>query len=263
MDLNLKNKVVMVTGGGTGTEEAIANCLAMEGAIPVIVGPGGSQNDVLAKSLNARGIPALSIVFELGESNSAELAVNKIIEKFGRIDAIVNNGATNDWVGLESATPERFRESIKINLFHYYDIVHYAVPALKISKGSIVNIASRTPLTGEGNASGYAAAKGGVLGLTREWAVELLKSGVRINVVVPGELLPPGYKKSTKISGDQEEKFRQIKRRIPLSNRMTTHEEIADMVVFLLSSGSTHITGEIIFVDGGYVHLDRSIPMPD
>ncbi len=138
-------------------------------------------------------------------------------------------------------------------------MVHHALPELKKSKGSIVNITSKTAETGQGNTSAYAASNGGRNALTREWAVELLKYGIRVNAVVVAECYTPLYDKWIKTLPNPEEKLKEITSKIPLENRMTTAEEIANMVAFLLSERSSHTTGQIIHVDGGYVHLDRAL----
>ena len=113
--------------------------------------------------------------------------------------------------------------------------------------------------TGQGGTSAYAAANGGRNALTREWAVELLKYGIRVNAVIVAECYTPLYDKWIKTLPNPEETLAKIYDKIPLGKRMTTAEEIADMVVFLLSKRSSHTTGQIIYVDGGYTHLDRAL----
>ena len=95
--------------------------------------------------------------------------------------------------------------------------------------------------------------------MTREWAVELLKYGIRVNAVVVAECFTPLYAKWIETLPDPQAKLKEIESKIPLGNRMTTAEEIANMVVFLLSERSSHTTGQLIYVDGGYVHLDRAL----
>jgi L-fucose dehydrogenase len=137
-------------------------------------------------------------------------------------------------------------------------VVQAALPELIKSKGSIVNISSKVAETGQGGTSGYAAANGGRNALTREWAVELLKYGIRVNAVIVAECYTPLYDKWIKTLPNPEETLKQIIERIPLEKRMTTGEEIANTVAFLLSNKSSHTTGQLIHVDGGYVHLDRA-----
>ncbi len=142
---------------------------------------------------------------------------------------------------------------------HYYLLAHHALPYLKESKGAIVNISSKTAETGQGGTSGYAAANGARNALTREWAVELLPYSIRVNAVIVAEAWTPLYENWIKTFDNPEDKLAKITANIPLEHRMTKTEEIADMVAFLLSSRSGHTTGQLIHVDGGYVHLDRAL----
>ena len=177
----------------------------------------------------------------------------------GRIDALVNNAGLNDGVGIESGTAEDFVVSLRRSLVHYFEMTHFALPFLKEARGAVVNISSKVALTGQGGTSGYAAAKGGILALTREWAVDLSRFGVRVNTVIPAEVITPAYREWLDKFPDAEAKLAGIVSKIPLGQRMTKPEEIAATVLFLLSDQAGHITGQHLIVDGGYVHLDRSI----
>ena len=255
MDLELKDKVVLITGGAKGIGEAISRAVCAEGAIPVILDRDADAAHELHLQLSPSGV----IVAELSSAENCRNAVAEVIAQFGRLDALVNNAGVNDGVGLERGSPEKFVESLRRNLLHYYNMAHYALPYLKTSRGGIVNIASKTAYTGQGNTSGYVAAKGGILGLTREWAVELLPYGMRVNAVVPAEVMTPLYRHWLDTFPNPKEKLQDIVAKIPLEKRMTLPEEIAAMVVFLLSQRAGHITGQHLFVDGGYVHLDRAL----
>jgi L-fucose dehydrogenase len=133
------------------------------------------------------------------------------------------------------------------------------VAQLKARRGAIVNISSKTALTGQGGTSAYVAAKAALLGLTREWAAELAADGVRVNAVLPAEVMTPMYRRWIGTRPDPDAELRCIEQRIPLGRRMTTDREIADLVVFLLSDRSSHTTGQWLHPDGGYVHLDRAL----
>ena len=259
MNLQLKNKVIIVTGGAKGIGEGIVKLLAEEEAIPVIVGRNEEDNKKLLNEMMAEGRQAFQVAAELTQPAECEKAVKAVIEKFGRIEGLVNNAGVNDGIGLEKGNYERFMESLHKNLVHYYLMAHFALGELKRSKGSIVNISSKTAETGQGNTSAYAAANGGRNALTREWAVELLKYGIRVNAIVVAECWTPLYEKWINSLPDKEQKLKEITSKIPLGHRMTTAGEIANMAAFLLSERSSHTTGQIIHVDGGYVHLDRAL----
>lgn len=259
MDLQLKNKVIIVTGGAKGIGEGIVRVLAREGAIPLIVGRSETDNLKLVNELKIICPEIFQVVAELNEPEESEKAIKAIVSKYGRIEGLVNNAGQNDGVGLENGSYELLIKSLHRNLVHYYLVAHFALPELKKSKGSIVNITSKTAETGQGNTSAYAAANGGRNALTREWAVELLKYGIRVNAVVVSECWTPLYEKWIQTLSNPEEKLKEITSRIPLGKRMTTKEEIADMTAFLLSKKSSHTTAQLIHVDGGYVHLDRAL----
>ncbi len=259
MNLQLQDKVIIVTGGAKGIGEGIVKVLAAEGAIPVIVGRSEADNLKTLHAVQAAGGNAYQVVAELTQPQECEKAVKLVLEKFGHIDGLVNNAGVNDGVGLENGTYEKFMASLHKNVVHYYLMAHYALPALKLSKGAIVNITSKTAETGQGGTSAYAAANGGRNALTREWAVELLKYGIRVNAIVVAECWTPLYETWIKTLPNPAEKLKEIEAKIPLENRMTTSEEIANTTAFLLSTASSHTTGQLIHVDGGYVHLDRAL----
>jgi L-fucose dehydrogenase len=233
--------------------------LAAEGAVPVVVGRDEADNRATVAALEAAGGQAWQVVAELSDPAECERAVAAVRARFGRIEGLVNNAGFNDGVGLEHGDYQRLLASLHQNLVHYYLMAHHALPELKKSKGAIVNITSKTAETGQGNTSAYAAANGGRNALTREWAVELLKYGIRVNAVVVAECWTPQYARWIETLPDPAEKLREITARIPLENRMTTAEEIGSTVAFLLSQQSSHTTGQLIHVDGGYVHLDRAL----
>jgi L-fucose dehydrogenase len=258
MNLGLQEKVILVTGGGLGIGFAISHACAMEGAIPVILNNDGPAIQANLAVLRAKGYRFGFIPGWLTSPESCSQAVDAALSQFGRIDGLVNNIGVNDKIGLESGTPEAFLKSVENNLWHYYSMAHFCLPHLKETFGTIVNTASKVAYTGQGGTSGYAAAKGAQLALTREWAVELLPYGIRVNAVVPSEVDTPAYQEWLANFDDPHEKLADIVRKIPLGTRMTTPAEIASAVVFLLSPVSGHTTGQHVFVDGGYVHLDRA-----
>jgi L-fucose dehydrogenase len=259
MDLQLQDKVVIVTGGAKGIGESIARVLSLEGAIPVIIGRNEADNQQAVAAIEAAGGRAWHVAAELAEPAECEKAVQAVVAHFGRLDGLVNNAGVNDGVGLEHGDYQGFMQSLHRNVVHYYLMAHHALPELIKARGAIVNITSKTAETGQGNTSAYAAANGGRNALTREWAVELLKYGIRVNAVMVAECWTPAYETWLQTLTNPDEKLREITSKIPLGNRMTTAEEIANTTVFLLSQRSSHTTGQILHIDGGYVHLDRAL----
>lgn len=259
MNLQLQDKVILITGGAKGIGEAIARGTAEEGALPVIVDMDAEAMDKLREEFARSKTPCLFIQGKLTDVEACGRSVQEAVAKFGKLDGLVNNAGVNDGVGLEKGSPTDFVHSLERNLLHYYNMAHFALPHLKKTSGAIVNIASKTAVTGQGGTSGYVASKGAILGLTREWAVELLPYQIRVNAVVPAEVMTPLYRKWLSQFPEPQEKLASITSKIPLARRMTTPSEIASAVLFLLSAQAGHITGQHIYVDGGYVHLDRAL----
>ena len=259
MDLQLKDKVIVVTGGAKGIGAAIVHACAAEAAIPVIVDRDEDAGKRLESDLKSKGSACGLIPVDLETPDGCSRSIEQTLKNFGQIDALVNNAGRNDKVGLESGSVKEYVASLKRNLVHYYGMAHYALPHLKHSRGTIVNIGSKTAVTGQGSTSGYASSKGAIMALTREWAAELLPYGIRVNTVMPAEVMTPLYRSWLDTFPNPEDKLKTILTKIPLEQRMTTSEEIAAMVVFLISAKSSHTTGQHLFVDGGYVHLDRAL----
>ena len=248
MNLSLENKVIIVSGGARGIGEGIVKTLLAEKAIPVVIDQRMSSIEGV-KTIQA----------DLTNPAACATAIEKIAKEFGSIDGLVNNAGVNDGVNLANGNYQAFIDSLHKNLVHYYLLAHHALPYLKTSKGVIVNISSKTAETGQGGTSAYAAANGGRNALTREWAVELLPFGIRVNAVIVAECYTPMYQEWIQTQSNPDEKLKAIQANIPLGNRFTTPEEIGQTVCFLLSDKSSHTTGQLIHVDGGYVHLDRAL----
>jgi L-fucose dehydrogenase len=221
MDLRVKDKVVLVTGGAKGIGAAVARACALEGAIPVIVDRESEVGEKLQSERKNSGTACGLSTADLSSPQAYAQVVEESVRAFGRIDALVNDARFDDEVSRESENTSDFVASLSRNLLHYYTMTHYALPHLKKSKGVIVNIGSET------STAGSACATGGVLALTREWAAELLRYGIRVNAVVPVG--------------------------------SSTPEETATTAVFLISPESGHTTGQHLFVNGARTHLKHAL----
>jgi L-fucose dehydrogenase len=257
MDLELNDKVAIITGGGRGIGAAITRAFAGEGAVACIVGHGSRDAAQLTAEIAAFGQRVEQHDCEMTDESQVRAAVAAILERHGRIDIIVNNAGVNDGVGLRASTAE-FRASLERNLVHCFVIVQACLDALIASRGTIINIGTKCAATGQGGTSGYTAAKGAMNALTREWALDLAPHGIRVNAIIPAEVLTPMYERWISQRPDPAAAITKIESCIPLERRMTTKQEIANAVVFAASPRSSHTTGQILYVDGGYTHLDRA-----
>lgn len=260
MDLGLAGKVIVVTGGGAGIGAGITRACLVERARVVVVGRRSRNVQEFLKEMSASRADCTFLEAHLENTARCKQVIAEVEERFGGIFGLVNNAGVNDHIGLEAGSVDEFVASLHRNLVHYYALAHYALPALKKARGTIVNISSKVALTGQGRTSAYAASKGAQLALTREWAAELLAYGIRVNAVLPAEVMTPLYRREVEATGDAEGTLKKITEKIPLGHRMTLDSEIAAAVVFLLSpTQSGHTTGQHLIVDGGYVHLDRAL----
>lgn len=261
MDLNLTDKVVIVTGGAKGIGAAISQSFAAEGAKLVIASRPSAMASEFVEKLKEKS-EVLYIEGDLTSPGICQKIINQTVETFGQIDVLVNNAGVNDGCNIDDSL-DKFKQSLNTNLIQVFELVHYAFPHLEKSRGNIVNIGSKVAETGQGNATGYAAAKGAVNALTREWALEFRMKGIRVNSIIPAECMTPLYRSCLDRLPNPDEEERRITSMIPLGERMTTAEELADLTVFIASSRSSHTTGQIIYADGGYTHLDRKCTVKD
>lgn len=260
MDLGLQDKLIVITGGGAGIGAGISRACLAEGARVVVLGRRSHNVQEFMAEMQKTAAKCDLVEAHLEDLDRCQTAIAEIEDRFGDIYGLVNNAGVNDGAGLEKGSVAQFVESLQKNLIHYYALAHYALNSLKRTQGSIVNISSKVAMTGQGNTSGYAASKGAQLALTREWAAELLKYNIRVNAVLPAEVMTPLYRRWLDTLGDPDAELKRITDKVPLGHRMTLSSEIAAATVFLLSpSQSGHTTGQHLIVDGGYVHLDRAL----
>ena len=260
MDLGLKDKLIVITGGASGIGEAITRAALAEGARVAILTRITPQVQAFQAEMLAAGVPVDLHALELSDTSACTAAIRSIEQRHGDLFALVNNAGVNDGVSLATGTLDQWNQSLANNLTHAFLLAQQALPSLQRTHGTILNIASKVAVTGQGGTSGYAAAKGALLALTREWAVELLPFHIRVNAILPAEVMTPLYESWLSRQPDPAARRAAIEQRIPLGHRMTTPAEIAAAAVFLLSpTQSAHTTGQHLFIDGGYAHLDRAI----
>ena len=255
MDLGLRDKIVLVTGGAKGIGAATVKAFLAEDCKVVIVDRDTEAGPVLAKS---SGSKARFVEADLTNLKSCKQAIEQTVSWFGGLDVLVNNAGFNDGLGLETS-PVDFMTSVQNNLLHVYAMTHYSLPQLRKGPGSILNLGSKVSVTGQGKTSAYAAAKGAISALTREWAVALAPEKVRVNCVIPAECLTDQYEQFFQTQTNPEAAKKAIADLVPFAQRLTTPEEIAKTIVFLASECSSHTTGQLVYVDGGYTHFDRAV----
>jgi len=255
MDLGLRDKIVLVTGGAKGIGAATVKAFLVEDCKVVIVDRDTKAGPILAKSSCSK---ARFVEADLTNLKSCKQAIEQTVSWFGGLDVLVNNAGFNDGLGLETS-PEDFMTSVQNNLLHVYAMTHYSLPQLRKGPGSILNLGSKVSVTGQGKTSAYAAAKGAISALTREWAVALAPEKVRVNCVIPAECITDQYEQFFQTQTNPEAAKKAIADIVPFEQRLTTPEEIAQTIVFLASDRSSHTTGQLVFVDGGYTHFDRAV----
>ncbi|MPB63995.1 SDR family oxidoreductase [Campylobacter upsaliensis] len=258
MDLRIKDKICVISGGAKGIGLGIARLWAREGGIPVILSRSTMDKDLENEFKNLYENFGFYQI-DLKEYEKIKKLIGEIYQKYGSIYALVNNAGANDNLHIKNSSTKDLVKSYENNLFHYYTLVKECLLYIKKEKGSILNIVSKTALTGQGRTSAYASAKAAQIGFTREWACAFAKDEVRVNALSPAEVMTPLYEKWLQNFLDPKEQYEKISKTIPLGQRFTSIEEIANTAVFTLSPLASHTTGQILFVDGGYVHLDRAL----
>jgi L-fucose dehydrogenase len=254
MDLHLRNQSVLVTGATKGIGAATGRAFAAEGARVAILGRDTAAGQALAAELPG----SVFLQADLTREADCEQAIARTVAAFGRLDVLVNNAGVNDSVPL-TASPAEFLGSLQRNLLHVFSLTHHARPHLVATRGNVVNVTSKVAWTGQGGTSGYAAAKGAINALTREWAIALGRDGVRVNCVVPAECESDQYDRWFNSPPAPAAARARVERLVPFGHRLTKAEELADSIVWLASARASHVTGQFLFVDGGYTHLDRAL----
>jgi NAD(P)-dependent dehydrogenase (short-subunit alcohol dehydrogenase family) len=249
--VKLEGKVAIVTGAASGIGRATALLFAAEGAAVVVadVNNGGGMQTV--EAIRSAGGRAQYVHTDVSRSPDVQAMVRAAVERFGRLDVLFNNAGIAVFKGVEETTEDEWDRVVAVNLRGVYLGIKYAAPEMRrAGGGSIINTSSVHGMQTVAGLAAYAASKHGVLGITRAAALDLARSGIRVNAIQPGAIETPIMRANLRAVGDEEEEYRKIAAAEPLG-RVGTAEEIARAAVFLASDDASFITGAPIAVDGG------------
>ena len=248
--MRLADKVVVVTGAASGIGAASAQRFSKEGARVVLADILEDEAHAKAEIINARGGTAVAIKCDVRQADDVHRAVKTAVDRWGRLDVMFNNAGVNVHGLVGDMSEEAFFECIDLNLASVYRGCHFAAPIMERQHGgSIINTSSIQAVRGFWTFPAYAAAKAGILGLTRQIAVDYGKAGVRVNAILPGAINTPMSQAELLHMGKNA---LETNDRVPLLSRWGTPEEVASTALFLASDDSSYITGQSILVDGGF-----------
>ncbi|RMD83036.1 MAG: glucose 1-dehydrogenase [Chloroflexi bacterium] len=252
--MEFQGKVAIVTGGAQGIGRATALALAREGAAVVIADRDAAATTALVEGINAWGGRALAVIADVSDEGDAARIANEAVLEFGGIDLLVNNAGIQQPGTIESTTLQLWQEIINVNLTGVFLVSRFVMPELRRrGGGAIVNVASVYGLRAEAGWAAYAASKGGVIALTRAMALDGAPDGIRVNCVCPGLIDTPLLRANAALVNTQrpDEALRTFARRVPLG-RLGTPEEVAAVILCLLSPTAGYLTGTVITADGGW-----------
>lgn len=248
MNISLKDKVAVVTGGTRGIGFAIVKAMVESGAKVAIWGSRQETADAASAKIREQypNCNVMAMAPKLTEQKEVEEAMNAVVEKFGGIDILANNAGISQNIPLENYTDDDLEKIVDLNIKAVFICSKAAAHLMKEKGGSIINTSSVVSFYGQGLGSMYPASKAAVNGLTRALSRELGKNGIRVNAVAPG------VTKTDMVASLPENMVAPLLQRIPLA-RMGEAEDIANAVVFLASDKASYITGAVIPVDGGAI----------
>ncbi len=254
--MQLDNRVAFITGGSSGIGAASAVRLAHEGAKVAILGRSEDELQEVVEKIKQAGGEAMAVVGDIADVQSMQDAYSRVIKQWGRLDIVFANAGINGvWAPIEELSPEDWRKTIDINLSGTFYTVKYAVPHLKRNGGAIVVTSSvnGTRMYSNTGATAYACTKGAQVVMTKMLALELAKHQIRINAICPGAI-------ETKIDDNTERRNLEKAQepvefpegKVPLTDgKPGTSEQVAELVLFLVSDAASHITGSEMWIDGG------------
>jgi NAD(P)-dependent dehydrogenase (short-subunit alcohol dehydrogenase family) len=253
--MTVRGKVALITGAGSGLGEATAKLLAREGAKVAALGRTQDEVQKIADEINAQGGEAIPVVADISDPDAMQRAVQQTVDRWGRLDIVFANAGINGvWAPLEDLTPDDWRKTIDINLNGTFYTVKYAVPFLKRQGGSVIITSSvnGTRMFSNTGASAYASTKAAQVAFGKMIALELAKHRIRVNIICPGAIESKIDQNTERRNVEQEKEPVEFPEgEIPLTDGAPGKaEDVADLVLFLASDNSKHISGTEIWIDG-------------
>lgn len=246
--MRLKNKVAIVTGGARGIGGGICEIFCEEGAHCFVIDK--DPTDAKVAALRKNGGTATGVVCDVRKSGQVHAMIDATIKEAGRIDVLVNNAGYHISKGVEELSEEEWDFLLDTNLKSMFLCTKYALPYLKNTTGTVINMSSMVGLVGQPNACAYAATKGGIIAMTKNMAIDLAQYGIRVNVICPGWVQTPLVEDWFGQQEDPGAARKYIYSQHPL-NRIGTSREIGKIALFLATEDSAFTTGSVIESDGG------------
>ena len=248
--MKLENKVAIITGAGSGIGQATAILFAQEGAKVVVADYAPEGGRATVEQIRQNGGEAIFFETDVSKAADVERMVQATIDAYGRIDVLFNNAAVTIPATVVDTTDEVWNRTLDIDLKSIYLACKFAIPHMVQDGGSIINTASMCGLVASKSQAPYSAAKGGVVALTRQMAIDYAANNIRVNGIAPSEVRTPMFLGFINRSPDPEQKMRELMARIPLG-RVAEPVELARAALFLACDDSSYITGVTLPVDGG------------
>jgi NAD(P)-dependent dehydrogenase (short-subunit alcohol dehydrogenase family) len=250
--MRFSGRSVIVTGGSKGIGEGCSRVFCREGGSVCILARGAEAGESLAAELNASGPgKAVFIICDVGDHQMLQRAIDQTATEFGRLDCIINNaGQHPPAMSLDETTVEFMEELMRINYLSTFAGARYALPYLRRTKGTIINISSMTAVLGQDQSSAYCATKGAQVSLTKALARELGPEGIRVNAILPSNIDTPLMRDWAATLSDPQSALARVSA-MQVFGRMGTIEEMGEVALFLASDESSFITGQAIEAEGG------------
>ena len=249
MDLGLTNKIALITGSSRGIGRAIALGLAAEGCHVSLCARGADALHQTETDVAAKGVQTLAISADVTVPGEIDKVVQATLDRWGRIDILINNVGGSKWTPFESVPDEEWMDIFNLNLFAAVRTTRAVLPSMKAQgSGSIITISSIFGRESGGPVT-YNATKAAEISMSKMLAKEMAKTGIRVNTVAPGSVIFPGGNWQKRLDADPEGIRAFVDREIPCG-RFGTPEEIANVVVFLSSDRASWVTGACVNVDG-------------